>query len=212
VLPNLGHATSWLGAIPANTLVVFIVTIGALVAFARFAPRFPGALVVVAATIVVSSALDLGAHGVATIGAFAAGLPRLALPGVSMERVDLLGTCAVSVFVVAIAKSLAVARSFANKHHQRSDTNGNLTGLAAANLAAAVSGTFVVSGSATKTEMVDAAGGRSQNNDRSGRAFHCRSSERFAGAYGGDRERSLPRGNFESRRGRKELATQELPG
>ncbi len=40
--------------------------------------------------------------------------------------------------------------------------NRDLIGLACANLGAGISGTFVVNGSPTKTEMVDAAGGRSQ--------------------------------------------------
>ena len=142
VLPHVGDATSWLTTIPAPALVAFLLTIAALRAFARFLPRFPGALAVVAAAIAASSAFDLGAHGVATIGAFAAGLPPLTLPGVSIERIDMLGACAVSLFVVAAAKSSAVARSFANRHHERSDTDGNLTGLAAANMAAAISNAF----------------------------------------------------------------------
>ena len=42
------------------------------------------------------------------------------------------------------------------------DENVDLGGLGMANVAAGVSGTFVVNGSPTKTQMVDGAGGRSQ--------------------------------------------------
>jgi len=162
VLLNIGDAASWLTAITFPTMTAFLLTIAALWSSARFLPRVPGALIVVAAAIAASGAFDLGAHGVATIGPFAAGLPTLTWPGVSMERVHLLGACAVSVFVVAAAKSAAVARAFADRHRERSEPDADLAGLAAANMAAAVSGAFVVSGSATKTQMVDAAGGRSQ--------------------------------------------------
>lgn len=43
-----------------------------------------------------------------------------------------------------------------------SEENVDLIGLAGANIAAGLTGTFVVNGSPTKTEMVDEAGGRSQ--------------------------------------------------
>ncbi|HEY4189593.1 MAG TPA: SulP family inorganic anion transporter, partial [Candidatus Limnocylindrales bacterium] len=42
------------------------------------------------------------------------------------------------------------------------DENVDLVGLGLANIGAGISGTFVVNGSPTKTEMVDSAGGRSQ--------------------------------------------------
>jgi MFS superfamily sulfate permease-like transporter len=48
------------------------------------------------------------------------------------------------------------------KYGDSFDENVDLVGLGFANAAAAVTGTFVVNGSPTKTEMVDSAGGRSQ--------------------------------------------------
>ena len=48
------------------------------------------------------------------------------------------------------------------KYADSFDENVDLVGLGMANLAAGISGTFVVNGSPTKTEMVDSAGGRSQ--------------------------------------------------
>ena len=41
----------------------------------RFAPRIPGAAVVVILAVLLSAVLDLGAHGFATIGRVSAGLP-----------------------------------------------------------------------------------------------------------------------------------------
>jgi MFS superfamily sulfate permease-like transporter len=48
------------------------------------------------------------------------------------------------------------------RYEERFDGNPDLIGLAGANAAAALTGTFVVNGSPTKTEMVDEAGGHSQ--------------------------------------------------
>ena len=48
------------------------------------------------------------------------------------------------------------------RHQQRLDENSDLVGLAVANVAAAMSGTFVVDGSPTQTAMVERSGGQSQ--------------------------------------------------
>jgi len=65
-------------------------------------------------------------------------------------------------FVVILSQSAATSRAFAAIENERFDENADITGLALANLGAALSGTFVVNGSPTKTQMVDSAGGRSQ--------------------------------------------------
>ena len=61
-----------------------------------------------------------------------------------------------------LAQSAATSRAYAMKYNDSFDENVDLVGLGAANFAAGISGTFVVNGSPTKTEMVDSAGGRSQ--------------------------------------------------
>jgi MFS superfamily sulfate permease-like transporter len=61
-----------------------------------------------------------------------------------------------------LAQSAATSRAYALRYEERFDGNPDLVGLAGANAAAALTGTFVVNGSPTKTEMVDEAGGRSQ--------------------------------------------------
>jgi sulfate permease, SulP family len=65
-------------------------------------------------------------------------------------------------FVVILAQSAATSRAYAGKYEEPFSEDTDLVGLGAANVAAALSGTFVVNGSPTKTQMVDSAGGRSQ--------------------------------------------------
>ena len=69
---------------------------------------------------------------------------------------------AVSMFLVIIAQSAATSRAYAVKYKDRFVENNDLVGLSAANLAAGFSGTFVVNGSPTKTEMVDEAKSHTQ--------------------------------------------------
>jgi SulP family sulfate permease len=65
-------------------------------------------------------------------------------------------------FVVILAQSAATSRAFATRYDERFNENTDLVGLALANIGAGLSGTFVVNGSPTKTQIVDSAGGRSQ--------------------------------------------------
>src|SRR5262249_53308506 len=67
-----------------------------------------------------------------------------------------------SIFIVILAQSAATSRAYAARYSERFSENVDLVGLGAANLSAGFSGTFVVNGSPTKTQMVDSAGGRSQ--------------------------------------------------
>ena len=48
------------------------------------------------------------------------------------------------------------------KHGDRADINRDIVGLAGANFAAGLSGTFVVNGSPTKTQILDGQKGRTQ--------------------------------------------------
>jgi MFS superfamily sulfate permease-like transporter len=65
-------------------------------------------------------------------------------------------------FLVILAQSAATSRAYAVKYQEHFVENDDLVGLSAANLAAGFSGTFVVNGSPTKTEMVDEAKSRTQ--------------------------------------------------
>ena len=67
-----------------------------------------------------------------------------------------------AMFILILAQSAATSRAYAMKYDDKFDENVDLIGLGVGNLAAGISGTFVVNGSPTKTEMVDSAGGRSQ--------------------------------------------------
>jgi SulP family sulfate permease len=68
----------------------------------------------------------------------------------------------VSLVIVILAQSAATSRAYAMKYGDSFNENVDLVGLGMANIGAGITGTFVVNGSPTKTEMVDSGGGRSQ--------------------------------------------------
>jgi sulfate permease, SulP family len=161
-LIKLGETVAALPRAHPATVAVSLGVIAVVLAARMITRRIPGALLAVAAAIVVSWAADLAAHGVAVLGPVPRGLPGFTLPTLRLhDAVALLGTAA-SIGIVILAQSAATARAYAIKHDEPMDTDTDLTGLAAGNLAAAFTGTFVVNGSPTKTQVVDDAGGRSQ--------------------------------------------------
>ncbi len=146
---------------PAD-LAVSIGVIVIVLAARRVTRKIPGPLIAVITAIIVSRAADLAGHGVAVVGAVPRGLPHLGLPALGLpDAASLLGAAA-SMFVVILAQSAATSRAYAGKYEEPFSEDTDLVGLGAANVAAALSGTFVVNGSPTKAQMVDSAGGRSQ--------------------------------------------------
>jgi SulP family sulfate permease len=161
-LAQLVSAVEHVGHASYATTALSVAVLAVIVGCKRFAPRAPGALIAVVGAIAASAAFDFAQHGIAVIGAVPGGLPSLSLPPLKLSEANQVLATAASCFIVIIAQSAATARAYANRYNERGDDNMDLVGLAVANAAAAATGTFVVNGSPTKTEMVDDAGGRTQ--------------------------------------------------
>jgi sulfate permease, SulP family len=144
------------------TLLVSAGVLAVVLGLRAVAPRAPGSLVAVAGAMAASAYWHLAAHGVAIIGPVAGGLPHLRFALLPWREILPLISVAASCTVMIVTQSAATARVYAVRHHEELNENEDLLGLAAANAAAAVSGTFVVNGSPTQTAMVESVGGQSQ--------------------------------------------------
>ncbi|WP_256794591.1 SulP family inorganic anion transporter [Terrabacter sp. Ter38] len=152
-----------LGDTSLPTLAFAVGTLAIIVGFKRFVPKVPGAIVAVVLSIILASTLQVSSHGVAIVGPMQGGFPPVGLPeGIGWSDVPQLLGVAFSCFVLIIAQSAATSRSFATRHGQRVDINRDIVGLSGANLAAGLSGTFVVNGSPTKTQILDEQKGKTQ--------------------------------------------------
>jgi SulP family sulfate permease len=155
-LGHLGQASWPTALVSASVLAVLIV-------FERWVRAIPGGLVAVVGAIVASWALNLQAHQVSTLGPVPSGLPSIGLPsGVTWHQAAGLLPVAGSMVLVILAQSAATARAYAVRYNERFTENTDLVGLGLANLTAGLSGTFVVNGSPTKTEMADEANSHTQ--------------------------------------------------
>jgi high affinity sulfate transporter 1 len=156
-LRQLGQTNYIALALSAAVLVI-------IVASRKISKQIPGPLIAVVGAIIVSWALNLESYGVQVLGAVPSGLPKFGLPDVPLDRalIHKLVPTAFAMFVVILAQSAATSRAYAARYNESFDENVDLVGLALANIGAGLSGTFVVNGSPTNTQMVDSAGSHSQ--------------------------------------------------
>jgi high affinity sulfate transporter 1 len=151
-----------LGHVQGASALIALAVVVVVVVVRRLSPKVPGALLAVVAAIVVSEAAHLSARRVAVLGSVPSGVPHLTAPSFAVHDLTKLLSVSLSMFVVILAQSAATSRAYAARYEESVDEDADLVGLGAANLSAAFTGTFVVNGSPTKTQIADGAGGRSQ--------------------------------------------------
>ncbi|MFQ3583746.1 MAG: sulfate permease [Cyanobacteriota bacterium] len=89
--------------------------------------------------------------GVAVVGAIPGGLPPLTWPGLSVGQWGSLFPTALAISLVGFTESYAVGQSLASRRRQKVDPNQDLIGLGAANLAAAFTGGYPVTGGISRS-------------------------------------------------------------
>jgi sulfate permease, SulP family len=153
-----------LGQVNIYSLATSIVVLGIIIITRKINHKIPGALIAVVGSILASYVFNLPAYGLAVLGAIPSGLPKLGLPVAPVNSTILneLLPIAFSMFIVILAQSVATSRAYAIRYSEHLSEDMDLLAVGLANIGAGLTGTFVVNGSPTKTQMVDSAGGRSQ--------------------------------------------------
>jgi SulP family sulfate permease len=105
-----------------------------------------GPVIAVVATTLVVWVGGLDGHGVRIVGAVPQGLPPLTLPSLSPDLIGLLILPAFLITIIGFVESISVAQTLAAKRRQRIDPDQELIGLGAANIGAAFTGGFPVTG------------------------------------------------------------------
>lgn len=162
ITPKLVEIASKFELIHWPTLTVGLVTLAVLFLSERLLPRLPAALVALVAAGVAVAWLGLDVRGVAVIGAVPAGLPEFRLPRVPLDLLEGIAAAAAGLALVSFSSMMLTARSFAARNRYEIDVDREFSALGAANLVAALSQSFAVSGADSRTAMADAAGGRTQ--------------------------------------------------
>jgi sulfate permease, SulP family len=165
-----------IGAINLPTLVVGAATLGFLFGTRRWlkpllaragvparAADIAGKtapIIAVAATIGASVLLALPEAGVRIVGAIPSGLPPVGLPPLDLELFSRLAGAALLISVIGFVESVSVAQTLAARRRERIEPDQELVGLGAANVAAATSGGFPVTGGFARSVVNFDAGAR----------------------------------------------------
>ena len=101
------------------------------------------------------------ADGVAIVGDVPTGFEFVSLSSVSgSDLVDMLPG-ALAIVIVGLAQSLAIAKSYATKHHEKVDANREMLGYGAANIGAGVLQGFTVTGGPSASATAERVGAKS---------------------------------------------------
>lgn len=156
----------WAEGLSAASPIAVAVALGTVVAvlgLRKLSRKLPAAILVMSGGIVLNLLLGLESRGlgvVADLSPVPSGLPPLTLPSLELT-VELLPV-ALACTVLSLVESNAVARSIASRTGQRLDARREFLGQGLANVAAAVTAGYPVSGSLSRSVLNEKAGARSK--------------------------------------------------
>jgi len=162
IIEKLIEIAQQLDDMDVHTAVLGIGTLVGIIVLKQIAPKIPGALVALIVGIVLSTALDLPAKGVAVVGDVATGIPVPSIPRIPIGDIIFLVTGAFGIVFLALAESIGAARSFGARHGYDIDPDQELIALGASNVAAGLFGGFAVDASFSQSATGEAAGNRTQ--------------------------------------------------
>jgi len=143
-----------------GTLTVGLTATGSLLALKKWAPRIPGALVVVVASIAASWALGFQNMGIKVVGVIPEGLPSFTLPAWSLDDARTLLPTALTLSLVAFMEAISVAKAIEERHGYRVDANQELRALGLANVVGSLFQSYPTTGGFSRTAVAEQAGGK----------------------------------------------------
>jgi SulP family sulfate permease len=105
-----------------------------------------GPIVAVVAATLAAWYFSLNEHGLSIVGEVPQSLPPLTMPGLAPDLLAELAVPAILISIIGFVESVSVAQTLAAKKRQRIDPDQELIGLGAANVGAAFTGGYPVTG------------------------------------------------------------------
>ena len=135
------------------SVILGVISLAILLIAKRRIPKFPMAVVLMAAGAVLTNVLPLQDWGIQTLAAVETGLPKWSLPDFSAVPLKEAVTISLSVAVVIMAETLLAENSFAQKNRYQIDDNQEILAFSIGNFAAAFTGCCPINGSVSRTAM-----------------------------------------------------------
>lgn len=147
------HIAETVGEINLPSLALGVAALVIVLTAKKVIPKFPMAVLLMAAGALMTKYLPLRAWGIKTLDAVEPGLPVWSLPDFTAVPVREAVTISLSVAVVIMAETLLAENNFAQKNGYRINDNQEILAFAMGNLAAALTGCCPINGSVSRTAM-----------------------------------------------------------
>lgn len=162
-LPELAvHIDRTAKQINVPSLIMGIAALAILLLSKKRIPKFPMAVVLMAAGALMTRFLPVESWGVKTLDTVETGLPKWSIPDLSLVSMNEVITISLSVAVVIMAETLLAENNFAQKNGYRIDDNQEILAFSMGNLAAALTGCCPINGSVSRTAMGEQYQGKTQ--------------------------------------------------
>lgn len=162
-LPELAvHIARTAKQINVPSLLMGIAALAILLLSKKRIPKFPMAVVLMAAGALMTRFLPVESWGVKTLDTVETGLPKWSIPDLALVPMNEVITISLSVAVVIMAETLLAENNFAQKNGYRIDDNQEILAFSMGNLAAALTGCCPINGSVSRTAMGEQYQGKTQ--------------------------------------------------
>ncbi|MEN9532303.1 MAG: hypothetical protein RIQ83_1527 [Pseudomonadota bacterium] len=162
LIEQIAGGASYITQTHLPTMAMSLTTLLTLLLAMRYKPAWPSSMVAMVVTAALVWGLNLDQFGIATLGAIGSGMPIFQLPDFPPGLMRELVLPALNLAMVSFVSMMLTARSFAAKNGYEIDADKEFRALGLANLAAAASQGFAISGAGSRTAVNDANGGKSQ--------------------------------------------------
>ena len=147
------HIVETAGEINLPSMALGVAALVILLIAKEVMPKFPMAVLLMAAGALMAKYLPMQAWGIKTLDAVEPELPVWRLPDFTAVPVREAVTISLSVAVVIMAETLLAENNFAQKNGYRVNDNQEILAFALGNLAAALTGCCPINGSVSRTAM-----------------------------------------------------------
>ena len=162
-LPELAvHIARTAKQINVPSLIMGIAALAILLLSKKRIPKFPMAVVLMAAGALMTRFFPVESWGVKTLDTVETGLPQWSMTDLSLVPMNDVITISLSVAVVIMAETLLAENNFAQKNGYRIDDNQEILAFSMSNLVAALTGCCPINGSVSRTAMGEQYQGKTQ--------------------------------------------------
>ena len=156
------HIWETLKQINTAALLMGTIALAILLVSKKIMPKFPMAVVLMAAGALFTYFEPVKEWNVPTLSAVEPGMPDWSIPDFSAVKVTDIIVISLSVAVVIMAETLLAENNFSQKNGYRIDDNQEILAFAIGNMAAAFTGCCPINGSVSRTAMSEQYDGKTQ--------------------------------------------------